>query len=72
MKTFPIIISFAALAAFVLFPLNVEITGSALFAAGLLGILVGDYNRPVRVLGRTAPVIFSPAAPMVADLGLAA
>jgi hypothetical protein len=48
MKTLPALSFLAALVAFVVLPLNFEISGSLLFSAGLAAILIADYTRPVR------------------------
>ena len=61
MKTLPFVTVVAALAAFLLFaPLGFEVTVSAVFAVGLLGILIADYAqtlRPARL--SLTPVNFS-------------
>ncbi len=73
MKTLPLIALLSALVAFVLLPLSLEISGSLLFAAGLLCILMGDYSRPVRSLQTRDEVLsFAPAASRAPALGLAA
>lgn len=70
MKTFPII---AFLAAFLFAPLNIEITGSLLFAAGLLCILVEDYGRVTRSLAHREPLAaFIYSARPAPAIGLAA
>ena len=50
MKSLPAIAFIAALGAFVVLPLNFEIGGSALFAAGFLAIMISDYSRRTRAL----------------------
>jgi len=73
MKTLPVIAFLAALAAFVLVPLSFETSGSLLFSAGLLCILMGDYGRPVRSLQlREGAPNFPPAASRGPVLELAA
>ncbi|HUR58546.1 MAG TPA: hypothetical protein VM029_12600 [Opitutaceae bacterium] len=63
MKTLPAFAFIAALAASVLFPLNLALAGSILFGAGLLTIAISDYTRSLRPLGITAP---ARPAPMMA------
>ena len=73
MKTLPIIAFLAALAAFLFAPLNIEITGSLLFAAGLLCILVEDYGQATRSLTRREPLAAFPYSARPAPaIGLAA
>jgi hypothetical protein len=50
MKTFPALAFIVALFAFVIFPVNFEIAGSLLFAAGLSAIIFSDYTRMTRPL----------------------
>ena len=58
MKTLTALTFIAALVAFVLLPLNFVVTGSLLFAAGLVSILVADYGRVHRPRAvRVAPVV---------------
>ena len=62
MKTLPALVFVAALAAFVVLPVNFVASLSALFAAGLLAILVSDYSHRPRGLSlRPARVIAMPA-----------
>ena len=73
MKTLPALAFIAALAAFLLFPLNFEIAGSILFAAGLATIAFCDYARsypPLRVSAAAKAGV--PAGPRTERLGLAA
>lgn len=62
----------AALAAFFVLPVNVEISGSLLFAVGLLAVLAGDYLRPVRSLKPKGALENFPAAARAQPIGLAA
>lgn len=61
MKTLPVLTIVAALAAFLVsVPFGFEVTVSAVFAVGLLGILLADYAqtlRPARL--QLTPVNFS-------------
>lgn len=50
MKTAPTFALIAALVAFVLFPINFALGGSALFAAGFFAIVLNDYRRASRTL----------------------
>ncbi len=50
MKFLPAVTFIAALGVFVFCPINFEIAGSALFAAGFLAIMISDYSRRTRVL----------------------
>ena len=73
MKTLPALGFLAALVAFLIFPLSVEVTGSLLFAAGFAAIAISDYTRRSRALALpVAPVVAMPAAPSRERFGLAA
>lgn len=73
MKTLSLISFLAAIAALVLSPFSLEVTGSLVFAAGLLCIMVGDYSRPVRSLTPRATLVRFPRPAKAAPaLGLAA
>lgn len=61
MKTLPALPFIAALAAFILFPVNFEIAVSLLVAAGLTTIMISDYSRShrsfaIRIAPRSAAV----------------
>jgi len=62
MKTLSLISFIAAFVALVLSPLSLEVSGSLVFAAGLLCIMVGDYARPVRSLTKSTKMISFPRA----------
>jgi hypothetical protein len=73
MKTLSLLSFIAAFVALVASPLSLEVTGSLVFGAGLLCIMVGDYARPVRSLTPRAGVVRFPRAAKAAPaLGLAA
>jgi hypothetical protein len=59
MKTFLVLLTIvAAFTAFALVPFALEITASALFAAGFAGLMFSDYTRAVRqVRLPTAPAL---------------
>jgi hypothetical protein len=62
MKNIPAVLFLAALVAMVFSPLSLEVSGSLLFGAGLLAILVGDYSREFRSLEPRAEILpFTPA-----------
>jgi hypothetical protein len=50
MKALPTLALLAAFFAFLVLPLDFEIAGSALFAAGFAAIVVTDYSRRLRPL----------------------
>lgn len=61
MKTLPALGFLAALVAFLVFPLSVEVTGSFLFVAAFMGIAISDYTRRARRLAvPLAPVVAMP------------
>ena len=70
MKTLPALTFIAALAAFVLLPLNFEVTASLLFAAGFAAIFLSDYSRVARSLRQPIPVAVH--SPRKERFGLAA
>ena len=73
MKTLPAITFLAALVAFVLFPHNLALTGSLLFAACLVSIFAADYARTLKPLEVRAAVVNFPRPTRRAPaLGLAA
>jgi hypothetical protein len=62
MKTLPALGFLAALVAFLIFPLSVEVTGSFLFVAAFVGIAISDYTRRARRLAPPlAAVVAVPA-----------
>ena len=58
MKTYSIIAFLAALVAFVVSPLSLEVAGSLLSLTGLVCILIGDYTRPPVRSMRAAATIY--------------
>jgi hypothetical protein len=73
MKTLPALGFLAALVAFLIFPLSVEVTGSLLFAAGFTAIAISDYTRRARPLALPlAPVVAMRAPGYRERFGLAA
>jgi hypothetical protein len=60
MKTLPAISFLAALVAFVLFPHNLAMIGSLLFAASIVSIFVADYTRTLKPLTTRATVVNFP------------
>ncbi len=69
MKALTLISLIAAAFAFALAPFNFGFAATALFATGILGVLINDYTRAARTL-RTASV--AAAAGRTERLGLAA
>ena len=72
MKTLPALAFIAALAAFILSPLNFETTVSLLFTAGFAAIVIFDYSRSHRLLPVAAAAAPAGAKPRPERLGLAA
>jgi hypothetical protein len=73
MKTLPAITFLAALVAFVLFPHNLALAGSLLFAACLMSIFVADYTRTMKRFETQAAVVeFSRPTRRSPAIGLAA
>jgi hypothetical protein len=73
MKTLPAISFLAALVAFVLFPHNLALAGSLLFAACLMSIFVADYTRTIKRFETRAVVVeFAGPTRRSPALGLAA
>lgn len=58
MKSLPAFAFLAALAGFLLLPVNFALAGSILFAAGVLAIAIADYTRWTRPLA--VPAAASP------------
>jgi hypothetical protein len=56
MKTLPVLVFVAALAAFVFAPITIELVGALVLAVGLGGIFFADYTR------RAAPIVAPSAA----------
>ena len=55
-NSYVLLASLVAAAALVLAPLNVAISASAVFAAGLVAILFGEYARKLKPLACPAPI----------------
>jgi hypothetical protein len=61
MKKLPALGFLAALVAFLIFPLSLEVSGSLLFAASVVAIAISDYTRRARALPLPlAPVVALP------------
>jgi hypothetical protein len=60
MKTIPALTFLAALVAFVLFPHNLALAGSLLFAACLGSIFIADCARTIKPLAVPASVVVFP------------
>ena len=60
MKTILPLTFIAALGAFIALPINFEVAGSMLFAAGVMAVAVCDYSRSMRPMDVPAPLAVTP------------